>query len=299
MQERLRKFAHLLEAGSFTKAAADLHISQPALSAAMAKLERELKTNLLVRGVRPLSPTPAGKLAYQTAKDLSVQADNLKLRLAELSHEQIHIKIGMIDSIADTLFAEGAGLELAKEAEISLVVNNSRYLVDATERGEVDVAFIARQQRPLPSVLESKPIAAEPLVVVARSGETIPKGSALPNFIAYDQPSNTFRLVNEALQGYGVTPQTSFYSTSPDVTLRLVLQNKGIAALPYLLVRDHLKNGDLQLLGQAKAWLIRREIVVLKRRDKQLPQALKHLTSQTASILADLLQEVERWQKAD
>src|SRR5688572_29853136 len=113
MEERLRKFAHLVDVGSFTKAAAELHISQPALSTAIAKLERELRAKLLVRGVRPLALTPAGKLAYQTAKDLSVQADNLKLRLAELAHEQVTLKIGMIDSMASTLFATSDGLDMA------------------------------------------------------------------------------------------------------------------------------------------------------------------------------------------
>ncbi len=293
MEDRLKKFARLADAGSFTKAAAEMHISQPALSSAIAKLERELKVGLLVRTARPLALTPAGKLAYQTAKDLSVQTDNLRLRLAELSHEQVTLKIGMIDSIADTLFADEAGLALAKDAKIALVVNNSRYLTDAVERGNVDIAFIAKQRGQLPAVLEAKPVADEPLVVVARTKNARISGTILPNFIAYDQPSNTFRLVNEALQKYGMTPQISFYSTSPDVTLRLVLQNQGIAALPYLLVREHLKSGELEILGNKTPWLIKRQIVVLKRRDRQLPLSLTQLVVQIRRTVDDLFTDAQ------
>jgi DNA-binding transcriptional LysR family regulator len=196
----------------------------------------------------------------------------------------------MIDSIADTLFSVGVGMELAKDAQTSLIVNNSRYLLEAVERSDLDIALITKPQQHLPSTIESKPVAAEPLVVVARSKMS---GKTLPNFIAYDQPSNTFRLVNEALKNYGVTPQISFYSTSPDVTLRLVLQNKGIAALPYLLVRDHLKAGTLHCLGDERPWLIPRDIVAIKRRDKELPLVLKQLTYQTATQLDALAAEAQ------
>lgn len=293
MEDRLRKFAHLVDAGSFTKAASELHVSQPALSAAIAKLERELKATLLVRGSRPLVPTPAGRLAYQAAKALSAQVDNLELRLAELASEPLGLKIGMIDSIADLLFSSGAGLELAKGAQISLVVNNSRYLAEALERGEVDMAFIAKGRRDLPAVLEARPVADEPLVVVCHADRHTTASVSLPDFIAYDKPSNTFRLVQEALKKYGVAPEVVFYSTSPDVTLRLVLQNKGTAALPYLLVRDHLQSGELKRFGGKTPWLIPRQIIALKRRDRDLPKVLQRLSQQIAGTLNQLTTEVQ------
>ncbi len=291
MEDRLKKFACLVDAGSFTKAAAELHLSQPALSTAIAKLERELKAPLLIRGVRPLTVTSAGRAAYQTAKDLSVQTDNLKLRLSELANQPVTLSIGMIDSIADTLFSHGAGLELAKDAKISLVVNNSRYLAESVERGAIDIAFIAKQRARFSVMLESKAVADEPLVVVARADATPQSGKTLRNFIAYDQPSNTFRLVNEALKKYGVTPEISFYSTSPDVTLRLVLQNQGTAALPFLLVRDYLTSGELVRLGGKTPWLIPRPIIALRRRDRELPSVLSQLSRQTTALLARLSKE--------
>lgn len=295
MEDRLKKFAHLVDAGSFTKAAAELHISQPALSSSIAKLERELKTSLLVRGVRPLALTPAGTLAYQTAKDLSVQADNLKLRLAELAHQQITINIGMIDSIADALFASPEGLEMLQGVQVSVVVNNSRYLSEAVERGDLDIAFVADQQRRPSAILEAKFVATEPLVVVSHAKRRAAPGTLLPDFIAYDQPSNTFRLVDEYLKAQDVQCRPSFYSTSPEVMLRLVLLNKGVAALPYLMVQDHLQAGNLKRLGSKTPWLIPRNIVALKRRDRELPVALQRLTHQTTMVLDSLMAETQSY----
>lgn len=287
----MRKFAQLVDAGSFTKAAAELHISQPALSTAVAKLERELKAALLVRGARPLALTTAGKLAYQTAKDLSIQADNLKFRLAELAHEQLSLKIGMIDSVANALFASGEGLEMLQDAKVSIVVNNSRFLTEAIERGDLDIAFAADRQGHLPAVLEAKPVATEPLVVVGHANRRPSPGKQLPDFIAYDQPSTTFRLVSDYLKAQGVEPQTSFYSTSPEVMLRLILLGKGVAALPYLMVRNHLVSGQLTRVGPKPNWLIPRKIVAIKRRDRELPLTLKRLSGQITAILDDLTAE--------
>jgi DNA-binding transcriptional LysR family regulator len=291
MEERLRKFAQLTDAGSFTKAAVELHVSQPALSAAIAKLERELKTALFVRGARPLTLTTAGQVAYRAAKDLAVQTDNLKLRLAELAQEPVALRIGMIDSVADALFDTASGLVIFQTGKVSVVVNNSRYLVEAVERGDLDVAFIAERGKTLPALLESKSVGAEPLVVVSRSKKAGRSGNVLPNFISYDQQSHTFRLVQRALGEYGVVPDTLCYSTSPEVMLRLVLLQGGTAVLPYLLVRTYIHDGKLVCLGDAHPWLIRRNIVAIKRRDKALPLPLAKLSVQIGAVLAELMHD--------
>ena len=290
MEERLKKFATLVDAGSFTKAAAVLHVSQPALSAAIAKLERELKTQLLVRGARPVAPTPAGRLAYQAAQGLIMQTANLRLHLAELAKRPLSVRIGMIDGIADTLFAQDTDLTTLDQIKVAVVVNNSRYLTEAVLRGELDFAYVASYPRTA-HVLEAGPVANEPLVVVGGSQYSLPIGKLLPDFISYDQASNTARLVRVALKRYGVRPQVGFYSTSPEVILRLVLQNKGVAALPYLMVRTHLVSGRLKRLGTPDPWLIERPIISIKRRDRDLPLVFTRLTSQVAAILDDLMKQ--------
>lgn len=293
MEERLRKFAYLVDAGSFTKAALELHISQPALSSAIAKLERELKAPLLVKGARPLALTPAGQLAYQAAKDLAVQTENLKLRLAELADEPVALRIGMIDSVASAFFADSANPTLLDSAKVSIVVNHSRYLSDLVERGELDVAFVAEQPKRPSGLMHSTSVGIEPLVVVAGARRPTLHGKVLPDFLSYDQSSNTFRLVQRALRDYGVSLRANFYSTSPEIMLRLVLAGKGVAALPYLLVRDHIKDAKVRRLGGKTPWLIPRNIVALKRRDKELPLEVKKLTQQIATMLEALTSEAQ------
>lgn len=63
-------FAAIIEQGSFTRAAAKLELSKSAVSKAIARLEDELKTKLLTRTTRKLSPTTAGLNFYQHCREV-------------------------------------------------------------------------------------------------------------------------------------------------------------------------------------------------------------------------------------
>src|SRR6202167_6256918 len=58
----------IVEQGSLTKAAAGLHLSQPALSHQIAAIERELGTPVIERLPRGISPTAAGLAAAAEAR---------------------------------------------------------------------------------------------------------------------------------------------------------------------------------------------------------------------------------------
>lgn len=60
-QDQLQAFAAAARAGSFTRAAAALHLSQPALSRRITSLEEQLETVLLVRGRSGTSLTESGR----------------------------------------------------------------------------------------------------------------------------------------------------------------------------------------------------------------------------------------------
>ena len=65
---QLRSFCEIARERSFTRAAARLALTQPALSLQMKALEEELGEPLLVRHRTRLQLTPAGELLYQHAQ---------------------------------------------------------------------------------------------------------------------------------------------------------------------------------------------------------------------------------------
>jgi len=78
---QLRYFAAVAEAGSFTAAAAQLRLSQPSLSAAVARLETEFGVALLTRTGRGVAPTAAGRHLLRTGMHVLGEADDLAAAL--------------------------------------------------------------------------------------------------------------------------------------------------------------------------------------------------------------------------
>lgn len=296
MEDRLQKFAQLVDAGSFTKAAERLHISQPALSTAISKLERELHSTLLIRGTRSLKLTPSGEVAYAHAKEAAVRTGNLKLRIATTMSAKLNVRVGMIDSIADVLLSRGSILsDLERHASVSLIVNNSRFLRSAIARDDIDLAFVVKQHGH-PSTMAAESVGAEPLVLVCHASQAhamqkFVKAGVLPSFISYNQGSTTLELVQQVLDSRHISHQTTLYSTSPEVIRKLVLAQKGVAVLPYLMVRDQLLSGELATVNLGISPIIERPIEAIRHRDKLLPPPLSHLTDELHQLLSTLQTE--------
>jgi DNA-binding transcriptional LysR family regulator len=293
MEDRLQKFAQLVDAGSFTKAAELLHISQPALSTAISKLERELHTTLLIRGTRSLKLTPSGEVAYAHAKEAAVRTGNLKLRIATTMSAKLNVRVGMIDSIADVLLSRGPSLhELERHASVSLIVNNSRFLNNAITRDDIDLAFVVAQAGH-PKSIAAQTVGAEPLVLVCHYAQAAAmrqamKAGMLPSFISYNQGSTTLQLVQDTLHRHHIAHQPTLYSTSPEVIRKLVLAQQGAAVLPYLMVRDLILTKQLATLNLGNSPIIERPIEAIRHRDKLLPQPLRTMINELQGLLTAL-----------
>jgi DNA-binding transcriptional LysR family regulator len=88
----LRLFCRIVERRSFSLAAEDLHITQPAASQQVQSLEREFKTTLLDRSRRRIAATDAGQVLYKYAREmlaLHELACNEMLDLEELVTGQV------------------------------------------------------------------------------------------------------------------------------------------------------------------------------------------------------------------
>lgn len=70
--------------GNITRAAAELHVAQPALSVAIKKLEEELGVTLFTRSRnRPVTPTPEGELLMRRAERLFQELESARTELAD------------------------------------------------------------------------------------------------------------------------------------------------------------------------------------------------------------------------
>jgi len=77
--EAMEAFVRVVEAGSFSAAARQLHLGQPAVSKIVAQLEERLGVQLLLRSTQGLTPTEAGQSFYERAKLAIEEADEAEI----------------------------------------------------------------------------------------------------------------------------------------------------------------------------------------------------------------------------
>lgn len=285
MDDSLQKLLVLVEMGNFTKAAAELHISQPALSIAISKLERSLGAQLLHRNGRKLELTPAGKAVHESALDHQATERQLRTRLAQLSRKKPSVVVGAIDSVAATLWTTPAFNQLEQRADVTLTINNSRYLRDHVMRRSVDFAFVIDDGQEYPG-LESRVVGHDQLWLVTHPSNTerllgnMERGK-LSGFISYDKPSTTYRHIHRFLVEANIQVQTRLYSTSPDIMLQMVLGGKGSAILPKALVESLVTSGQLSAIQTD----IVRPISLVTTPDGQVAPAIDEFLDATVQLL--------------
>ncbi|MFZ1249249.1 MAG: LysR family transcriptional regulator [Candidatus Saccharimonadales bacterium] len=298
MDDTLRKFIAVVEAGTFTRAADILHISQPALSVAVGKLEKSLGVKLIESsGRHGLSLTEAGNHVYMAALEHRRVEQNLRAQIASLTQAKVPLRIGMIDSVAALLSTHDNLLEtLESKTELGLHVLNSAALRKAVRRSELDIAVVVADDEE-DDRLEVAAVTADNLVLVcvpdqqASMQKKLLDGDALP-FLSYASHSATYAVIARALARDHVLVEPVLYSTSPHIMLAMAIKGRGVAALPESLVADSLRNGEVKLLFKnATPYIIQRKLHVVTLKGRKLPRALAGLAFVMRQKLRDYTME--------
>lgn len=139
----LRYFAAVAAHGSFNRASAVLHLTQPALSRQVKDLEEEIGVPLLVRGTNSVRLTPAGESFYEDALDLLARADKAIGR-ARGGRGRGRVSVGYIPATVQGLITPV--LErfqtLKPHVRVELLELMPREIKQAAEAGWLDLAIL-------------------------------------------------------------------------------------------------------------------------------------------------------------
>lgn len=120
----LRYFWAVAKEGNLTRAAAQLHVSQSALSAQIKELERQLGQPLFQRSGRTLALTEAGRLALSYADDIFAAGNELVAVLREgRSEERQVVRIGAVATLSRN-FQENFIRPLLDRPDVELVLSS-------------------------------------------------------------------------------------------------------------------------------------------------------------------------------
>jgi DNA-binding transcriptional LysR family regulator len=138
----LRYFLAIVDHGTFSRAAAQCNVSQPTLSAGIAKLEQTLGTSLFVRSNQRVQLTDGGSRFLVHARRIESE-----FNLAERAMSSVtaipSLRIGVLRSVPMELITTAITTTVAQASapRLELIEGSDRELLGYVARGRVDVAL--------------------------------------------------------------------------------------------------------------------------------------------------------------
>lgn len=161
----METFIRVVETGSFSEAARQMHLGQPAISKTIAQLEARLGIQLLLRSTRGLTPTEAGESYYERAKRAIEEADEAEHAArgagASLSGR---LRVSAAPTFASLHIIPHLGEFLARHPGLDMEILLDDERIDLIEEG-IDISL---RMGDLPdSALTVRKIGQSPRIVVA------------------------------------------------------------------------------------------------------------------------------------
>ncbi|MDH2328185.1 LysR family transcriptional regulator [Cereibacter sp. SYSU M97828] len=239
----LRTVLAVVDCGGTTAAAAQLSVSQAAISKTIAEVEVALETKIFRRQGRALLPTPAGERLIDAARKISVQINNLGEELDLLAQGGSGVlRVGLQAVTAHDLFIRAAARIGVQHpgAQIQMREGHMAGLVQDLLAGRLDLIF----GRLIPSVVADLPqmplLHTDASVVVASLGHPVLSGPAprWPDLISYPWvlplPETPLRLHFDRLVAAQLVGHLRcvFETTSPPSILGLLQATPLLALVP-------------------------------------------------------------------
>ena len=242
--KQLEYFVRVAELGSFTRAAVELDVAQPALSRQVRLLEVELRQTLLLRNGRGALPTEAGKVLLEHGRGILHQVQRAKDDLGRLRGGLSgRVALGLPSSVARVLAVPltRAFREAMPEAKLSISEALSAGLQEGLASGRLDIAVLYNAQ---PSrELDVTPLLEEELLLVrARPpglhedpppGPVELKDVATMPLVIPSRPNAIRMHVESALARVGCKANVALEIDGVTAILDLVLDGAGCAVLSH------------------------------------------------------------------
>jgi DNA-binding transcriptional LysR family regulator len=233
----LRTFLAVRRRGTFTRAAEDLFVSQPAVSRRIERLERSLGLPLFERLGKSLHATEAGEALAREAAVLIGSADRLAETVrSRRSGEAGRLRIGASSTPGLYLLPRAlrAFQERFPEVEIRYEVENSLQIEEKIVRNDLDMGFVGAHLSH--AALRLKPVVEDEVVWYASDRHPLaakppssPRDLAGATWFVREAGSATRRLVDAWLRRSRTRPRRTVLISCPEAAKVLVRSGVGIS----------------------------------------------------------------------
>ena len=273
--------------GSFTRAASDLGLSQPALSRQVMALEKHLGVRIFDRVGRSVRLTAAGEDLINRITPLLEEMSRVTINLATAANQAAgRVRLGTSESIAVHVLPALLRnfMNQHRRIDLRLTCSTTDNLPDMVGQGEVDLAVTSIEYEP--PGLQVTPLWQDELVLVlpmnhsARS-RTI-HSYKNEEFILLSPRTITRRLLERELSELGVELKVVLEHNSSEVIKAMVSAGLGLAILPEPVVRREIRRGELAAWPLTDLKVVRPIVALSDPRRQPWPAELALLSSLSA-----------------
>ncbi|HUE75898.1 MAG TPA: LysR substrate-binding domain-containing protein [Chloroflexota bacterium] len=292
---QMRYVLAVADHGNFTRAAAALHVVQPALSQGIRRLEKELGLQLFDRIPRGIRPTAAGDAFIHHIRRALADVERAERAVAELRDLKTgRVALGLTPSA--TIAVLPRLLEMYRSEfpgiQVEVVEEMTDALVDLLAAGRVDLALVS-----LP--IDAAEIVAEPLyderlaLTIGRDHRLVGAKCVTLADLAEEmwilpyRRHGVRRLIEEACEAAGFVPRIAVELTGLGPIKELVKRGLGISVLPPAVVAPEASLGLLAMVPISSPALIR-TVGVARRSGDHLTRAAARMLDMVRAIAEDM-----------
>ncbi len=279
--ETLKIFCDILETRSFSKAASLNYISQSAVSQQVRGLEERYRRKLIERGKRTLSPTQAGEVLYEGAKEILENFVNMENKLQVLSNSIAgSLRVATVYSVGLHELPPylKAFMRRFPAANVRLEYSRSNRIYEDVSSGAVDLGIVAYPVRR--SGLEIIPLREDTLVVIAAPEHPLAKKKSVTiedlgrePFVAFERDVPTRRNIDRVLRAQGTAVEIVMEFDNIETIKRAVEVEVGISIVPLISVQSEVRAKSLVAIPFKDLTLVR-NLGILVRKGRERTQAM-------------------------
>ena len=247
--QHLRYFVEVVRNESYTRAAAQLFVTQPMLTRSIKQLEEELNVKLIERTSKSFRLTDAGRILYERAQRFLLEYEDLFQRMEDVRSARVgEVRLSIPGVLLDAYFPDllNQFRRSLPGIDISVVEEGSKLVAAAVGSGHADLGLVMLPVED-PSRFESKLLTNSVCQLVVSRRHPFAQMPVVPIRDLREEPILTYSETATLHDAFiricgeqGFVPRLAYKSLMTRFSMKMVAMRQCIAVLPLPLVQPEL-----------------------------------------------------------
>ncbi|MDN4606244.1 LysR family transcriptional regulator [Sporosarcina highlanderae] len=258
MDQQLQIFVTVAEKESFSRAAEEHHMTQPAVSQYIRQLEEEIGARLLERTNKYVRLNKAGEIVYHHAKEILALYTKMQSLVDDLANKASGpLSIGASYTFGEYVLPRIiANLKQTyPDIQPTVTIGNTATIADLVASHQLDIGIVEGKFNAGKLIVEDfaedamviVSSADHPLARIERSLEVVDLEQE--TWIVREHGSGTREAMDKLFKQHGISPTNYMYFSSTQPIKESVEAGLGISLLSHWSLKKELKNGDLRMIN--------------------------------------------------